>query len=135
MAALTVAVTITPSIGTALFFHGWTGWVDGLSISIDRDMRSGQQGSVAQGIGKRSSDSRCVGYRFFTTFALASAFSDIIENAPSPTPYKMVDAYGRVFNVRIVDTLCTVTKGKGPVDGTTQTSFKVEVSITLERLP
>lgn len=135
MAALPIAVTITPPTGTPFSFHGWSGWVDGISISVDRDMRPGQSGSVAQGIGKRAADSKCTAYKFFTTFALASAFCDLIENAPSPTPYKMVDPYGRSMSIRIVDTLCSPAKCKGPVDGTVQTAYKVEVSITVERLP
>lgn len=135
MAALPIAVTITPPTGAPFSFNGWSGWVDGISISVDRDMRVGQSGSVAQGIGKRSADSKCTAYKFLLTKALMVAFCDLIENAPSPTPYKMVDAYGRSYNVRVVDTLCDVAACKGPVDGTTQTAYKVSVSITVERLP
>lgn len=135
MAALPIAVTITPPTGSAITFHGWLGWVDGISVSLDRDVRIGQQGSVAQGIGRRASDSKCTAYRFFSTLALASAFIDLIENSPSPTPYVMIDAYGRSISIRLIETLCTLVKCKGPIDGTTQTTHKVEVSINVERLP
>lgn len=135
MAVLPIAATLTPPTGAPITFHGWSGWIDGVSVSVDRDMRPGQAGSVAQGIGRRAADSRCTGYRFFLNLALATAYTDIIENGNSPTQYKFVDAYGRSMTVRFVDATCTLTKGKGPVDGTAQTTYKVEVSITVERLP
>lgn len=135
MAALPIAATLTPSTGTAITFNGWSGWIDGVSISVDRDMRPGQVGSVAQGIGRRAADSRCTGYRFFATLALATAYCDLVENGNSPTPYKFTDPYGRSMNIRFVDATCAVTRCKGPVDGTIQTAYKVEVSITVERLP
>ena len=135
MAVLPIAATLTPATGAPITFHGWSGWIDGVSVSVDRDMRPGQAGSVAQGIGRRAADSRCTAYRFFFTLALATAYCDIVENGNSPTPYKFVDAYGRSMNLRFVDATCNVTRCKGPVDGTTQTTYKVEVNITLERLP
>lgn len=143
MAALPIVATISRSNlqqspytgpGTALIqFHGWSGWVNALNVSVDREKRIGQDGTVAQAIGKTASDRQVKAYRFEKTFDLAKAFAESIEALPSPTPYTLTDPWSRKVRIRVIESSCEVVKTKGPVDGTSQTTHCITCSLTVER--
>lgn len=135
MAVLPFSAILTPATGAPIYFHGFSGWIDGLSFSIDRDVRPGQNGSVAQTIGKRAIDSQCVGIRFFDTFANAKVFIDIMENAQSQTNQKLLDQYLRIITVRLIDALCEVQRCRGPANGNLIMGYKVTIKMTFERMP
>lgn len=142
MATLPTAATLTPKsqgnsqpAAGAITFHAWKGWVDGINITVERDVRPGQSGSVAQGIGKRASDSKCVGIKFFASISDLTTFTNLVENSPSPFSYTILDPYGRLMTVRVCDATVQVQRCKGPANGAVIMLYQAQCTFTVERLP
>lgn len=139
MPALPIAATISVPSGSGkssdVQFHGWAGWVPALAQEIDTQRRIGQDASTAQGTGRMAGPVDVNAYRYETTKDRAMAFCALVESLPSPTPYQVTDPYGRKMWLRIHRAPCAPSRGRGPVDGTTQTTYQIAVTLTVERMP
>ena len=137
MAALPIAATITTSVTGAqpLQFHGWIGYIPDIAEIVDAQHRPGQDGTVAQGIGKVHDPLECTAHRFFRLKADAIAFAASIRALQQPTPSKFVDPWARSLRIRIHRASAIVVRVAGPVDGSQATLYQVPCSFTIERFP
>lgn len=133
MAALPIAATLAPAIGSPLLFHGWKGWVDDLSPVIEQYHRTGQSGSVRQQVGRYAEMTECTGIRYELTLAGMKTFAAAAAILPSPTPALLTDPFGRPILVTVHKATVAPMRVRGPVDGTVQTTYMITVTMTVER--
>lgn len=140
MPSFPIRATITPlsglAQGTAIEFHGWTGWVGELEEVPDLYRRPGGKGNGAQSTGQERSDA-CRGWRQETSSDTAEAWIRNLQRSLSPVVVSIKDPRSRSLRrCRLSGLGIDVKDGKGgQVNGNSLATVLIRVSFTVERLP
>ncbi len=116
--------------------HGWRGWIPSLQATPDRYRRIGESGSGSQSTGLQGPRVTCTGLRAESSVAAMIATIAAVELLPNEV-VRILDAWGRTIpRCRIYEVTANPVRGKGPIiTGSTAATHRVEISISVERLP
>lgn len=137
--ALSIIATITATepAPAIINFHGWRGWLGGLTAIGDRARRIGESGSVTQIIGHEAGEKEAQVWIACSSLSSFKTTCAALESLKGYT-HAVTDQFGTHYNhvtVRdVIITLARATKGPAVTDASRAT-HRIEATLHLEVQP